>query len=332
MDLLDVIDPNFGLVENKHTGKRFGKEEQLVIVGWSGRYRSAKYYILKCSICCNDPELFGEGYFKSVLPNLSVGKLPCGCAPSRIRDEKDYLILANRVCERKGLSFTGWAEPYKGTKTKCSIVCPEHGLYTTTSLNSLLNQDSGCRPCVGILTSERMLKSDDEWSSVFLDTGSFDLDTKFSRAEEVDASGKRTLWNFECPICYWVGISNQSNLAAGKIPCKCSNISKMNEAYINVLSDNGLDVALKFGISSKSQRRLKIMNSKCIFDVRQLGVWTFADFYNCRKAETIIKNTMDCGIISRTDMLDGFTETTYLYNLDKIISIYESNGGVKMNV
>lgn len=28
-------------------------------------------------------------------------------------------------------------------------------------------------------------------------------------------------------------------------------------------------------------------------------------------------------------MADGFTETTYIYNLEKIVEIYENNGGIR---
>ena len=102
MDLLDVIDPNFGLVENEHTGKKFGLNKQLTVLGWSGKYRSTRVYILTCSVCAEDPELFGEGYFKSTLPNLVSGRTPCGCAKSRKWSEDEYQIQAKRMCNELG--------------------------------------------------------------------------------------------------------------------------------------------------------------------------------------------------------------------------------------
>lgn len=330
MDLLEIVDPNFGLIEDINSGLKFGKFDQLTIIGWSGKYRSTKYYILICDVCKKDPEIYGDGYFRSTLPNLRSGRIPCGCAVSRSRPEREVTILAKRSCEAKGLSFLGWDGDFIGILTKCRINCPIHGEYKTTSLNSLLNQDNGCRACADERASIRMFKEDEDWACKFLNTGSFHPDTIFSRSDCLNNQGRRTLWNFECPVCDWKGLSDQANLAAGKIPCECSIISKMTNAYINLISDGETDIAIKFGITSRPERRLKMMQSKCVYEVSELGVWGFEEFFSCRKAETILKNTLVCGIIPRSEMEDGFSETTNLSNLEQIVKTYEEYGGVRI--
>lgn len=328
-----MIDPNFGLVENKHTGRKFGNYKQVTILGWSGKYRSAKVYILRCTECGKDSELYGEGYFKSTLPNLDAGKLPCGCAKSRKDTEENYIIKAKRVCDELGLSFMGWADSFSKstTNTKCRLKCPVHGEYTTTSLNSLLNQKSGCRKCTRPVIANRFRKSDSQMRLKFLSTGVFHPDTIFERSEETNHLGHKPYWLVTCPVCKIQVSSNYSNLSVGKIPCECSYQEKMTEGYVNIISDGGVDIAIKFGISSSSNRRLKEQDRRSIYDIRQVGVWKFLNFIDCRFAEQSVKKSLDCGIVGKNEMPDGYTETTHLYNLDEVISIYEKNGGVRVN-
>ena len=37
---------------------------------------------------------------------------------------------------------------------------------------------------------------------------------------------------------------------------------------------------------------------------------------------------LDTGVVLKRDMPDGWTETTWSYNIGKVKSIYERNGGV----
>lgn len=69
MNLEDLIDEN-GLQQDEWSLSNpvFGKEDQLQVVGWNGKNKKgkgAKYYIVRCSKCSSDSELFNGGYFKS---------------------------------------------------------------------------------------------------------------------------------------------------------------------------------------------------------------------------------------------------------------------------
>ena len=328
MDLLDVIDPNFGLVQDTYTGKRFG-DGQLEIVGWSGKYRSVKLYILKCSVCSMDPEIFGEGYFKSRISNLNTGKMPCGCSPF-YKTENQALVLVNRATVEMEYNFLGWAETYKGANTSCILSCEIHGEWRT-NINRILNAPHGCKECSYALVGERFLKSDSDLIEGFLKTGSYHPDTIFIRSEDTNKNGHKTFWQVSCPVCLTTVRSERTNLMAGKVPCLCSPTGKQNEAYINIISDAGTDIALKFGIATTSVSRLKQLQNTSIYDIRQFGVWKFLSREVCRKAESTLKKSLICSVLPREEMLDGYTETTHLYNLEKIINTYESFGGVRMN-
>lgn len=53
--------------------------------------------------------------------------------------------------------------------------------------------------------------------------------------------------------------------------------------------------------------------------------------FNLEQAERECKEQLECGVVLKRDMPDGWTETTYVYNLEKIVEIYERNGGVKVD-
>ena len=81
MNLEDLIDEN-GLQQDEWSLSRptFGETGQLEVVGWSGKNKKgkgAKYYIVMCSKCSSDSELFNGGYFKtkSLTPRSPVANL-----------------------------------------------------------------------------------------------------------------------------------------------------------------------------------------------------------------------------------------------------------------
>ena len=57
-------------------------------------------------------------------------------------------------------------------------------------------------------------------------------------------------------------------------------------------------------------------------------MYTFPTAQQCKAAERECKKELICGVVSKTDMLDGWTETTCTSNLARVKSIYEKNGGV----
>lgn len=101
------------------------------------------------------------------------------------------------------------------------------------------------------------------------------------------------------------------------------------EAYINVILDGETPVGLKFGISGNSDSRLYQQNSTNMFQMEQMGVWIFEETATCRSAEKECLSVLDCGIMTRTELKDGWTETTSTANYDKIVEIYERFGGTK---
>lgn len=103
------------------------------------------------------------------------------------------------------------------------------------------------------------------------------------------------------------------------------------ECYINVVKDGDLPVALKLGISKNSDIRLKIQNSRNKLNMERIALYSFPTVAQCKAAERCCKKTLRRKVVSKQDMPDGWTETVALTDYDKVVSIYERFGGVRVD-
>ena len=116
----------------------FGKDNQLTVIGWKGKSGDIKYYIVKCSECSKDPELFGDGIFKASKIVLTKGIISCGCSRCHKWTETQYIIRIKRLCNEKGYIFKGFAENFKGSQTKLSLECPTHGHFVNINIGNFI--------------------------------------------------------------------------------------------------------------------------------------------------------------------------------------------------
>ena len=329
MNLKDVIDENFGLVVNdfKDLGKVFGDKRQLTVVGWSSKYgrNSTKYYIVKCSICEKDPELFGEGYFRITNSNINSKKTPCGCAKIPKWSKEQFSIICSRRALTRGLNFLGFCGEWAGNKTKLRLSCPEHGEWTTTVINSFLTGNVGCNVCNG-----GVRKEDSEMRESFLRTGGFHKDAIFERSEKVNYLNYRIFWKVYCPDCLTWAETTTASLQCGWRPCRCCSFNH-KQFYINLVKQEGSVIGLKFGISRLSSLRLHQLNENCKkYDMVQYKNFNFETKDQCRAAETQCKRELDCGTLPKESFGGGWTETTSVENIDSIIDIVTRFGGVEV--
>lgn len=330
MNLEDLVDEN-GLQQDEWSlgEPRFGKGGQLTVIGWSGKQGSNKFYILKCKTCSRDMQLFGEGYFRSLRANLVRGKIPCGCASSPRWTENQYSTLCSRKAEDAGYEFLGFVGEWKGAYTKINMFCTKHGDWRTLNVNHLLNTGAGCPSCKAETIKEIKTKPNNIMVNSFLSTGAFHPDTKFWRSDRVDSQGGLKYWYVHCPECGQLSESMSGHLQKGQRSCGCSR-HRQQECYINyVLDHNNTPIAIKFGIANNSRQRIKNQNRLSIYTIYQHSIYAFPDVISCKKAEQQCLQELECGILSKEEMSDGWTETTWVYNLEKIIEIYERNGAIK---
>ena len=331
-NLEDLLDPEYGLQQDEWslTRPRFGADGQLEVIGWSGRVRSRKLYIVKCVKCALDTGLFGDGYFRGNKGNLERGKSPCGCATNYVWTKEQYKILCFRKAESLGYTFIGFHGDWKGVQTRLQMHCSKHGDWFSGTINKLTSGGRGCVGCMGDAIAARSRKPDSVMVQSFFASGAFHPDTKFWRGENKGGCANAVYWSVYCPDCGEVGEASSGNLQQGKRPCACSP-HRQQEAYINVLRDlNDQVVAIKFGVANNSEVRVKQQNNKCFYEVSNHSVYYFPDKKSCIMAENECIQRLACGVISKEFMPDGYTETTWAFNLDKIISIYEKHGGKRI--
>lgn len=403
MNLEDVIDPE--TVNSVHALQQdewslskptFGEEGQITVVGWSGKQRTNKYYILKCSKCSQDSELFGEGYFRSPKSSLVRGQIPCGCSKSYKWSEGQYTVRCSRKAKELGYTFLGFAGDWVGYRTKIRMLCKKHGEWCTGIVRSLLDNGNGCPACKAEITSDVHREPSDIAIQSFLKTGAFHPETGFRRSERENTQGAKVYWLvscpgcgqtkeavgtrlksgwnpcgcakelrstrlrssrtdsaisrffltgafpadtvFErdqvvgrwtvyCPVCKTHNGSDEGNLKRGRLPCCCS-IHRQQEAYINYLLEGEDIVAIKFGIARDSKQRVKQQDSKSVYTLKKHSVYKFPDVASCKQAERECKKELETGVVLKRDMPDGWTETTWSYNIGKVVDIYKRNGGV----
>lgn len=318
-------------------GRVFGEGGHLKVMGWSGRNgNNNKLYVVKCSTCEQDRELFGAGVFRTLKANLLGCTLPCGCSKTPHWSPAQYYTLLTREphLEKHTIPKEQFQVEKLGRRDKIQIVCIDHGVFSAV-LNHLLCSKTGCRGC-WTEANKLHLKG---YPSValpvethiqdFFKTGAFHPDTIFSKNTELrDTRGASVFFDVTCGDCGEVYTSRLSTLKNGSRGCSCA-VASQTQAYIHRVVDNGWDVCLKFGIARDATQRQRQQHRKSAFDILPLKVYNFPTPAQCKAAERECLNTLECGTVSKRDMPDGYTETTYLRNLDSIITIYKKHGGVE---
>lgn len=331
MNLQDLVDKD-GLQQDDWSviAPVFGKDGQVIVVGWCGRQGSGgnKYYILKCDKCSKDSELFGDGYFKSTKGNLARGGLPCSCSGKVNWTREQYYVKCSRVCIVKGYTFLGFVGEWKGKYTKIKMSCEKHGEWSSGVIDTLITEGCGCPNCKSADMGIRSRKPDSVMVQYFLGSGGFSQGTHFWRSDRLNSKGFKVYWCYFCPDCCTQGESAATSLKLGQRSCECLR-NRQLEAYINVIYDKDIAIGLKFCVSNNSVFRVSRQNHSCVYDIKLLCYYKFPTVSMCRMAELECKRELDCGIISKTELPDGYTETTWVYNLERIMQIYERNGGVK---
>ena len=331
MNLKDLVDDD-GLQQNEWslTRPKFGEDRQLEVIGWSKKLRDNKYYILMCSVCAQDSELFGEGYFKVLKSSLVRGNSPCGCSKKHSWSSEQYAIICSRKAESLGYKFLRFEGVWKGNNTKITMFCKKHGEWSTGSIKHLVRLGTGCPECRNESYGDTNRKDDNVMVEAFLSSGGFHPDTKFWRSDRISSIGTKIYWFLLCPECGEIGESQGGSLNLGKCPCACS-MQRQREGYINLITGTtGEIIAIKFGISRDSNQRREQQNSKSMYEIIKHSIYIFPSVQQCKQAERECKKELETGVLSKIEVPDGHTETTWVYNLEKIIEIYGRNGGISI--
>lgn len=332
MDLKDVID-EFGDIQ-QGSCEKYNRLDNIPttinIIGFIYYKNNVKYAVARCLVCASDEEVFGEGYFTVYMPSLKKGHLPCGCGKAPKYTENQMRVLCTRAANRLGYEFIDFAQDYSGVNNKILLKCPKHGEWCTGSIRGLLSKGRGCLKCQADLLSLNKRTATETKYENFED--SFCRVLKVDWRDSAPSAGGRARAKLvcQCKTCYNEFETMLSDFMSG---CRCPLCSGryQNVAYVSLVSDGDTDICLKFGITTESnlRDRNRKQNRKTVYEIKQIYIFKFEDYRGCKKAERECLKELKCGVVSKNELPDGYTETTYLYNLDEIIKIYERNGGIQ---
>lgn len=299
--------------EHEMTGQVF--RECLTVLGWTRMSGTRRYLAVRCSVCSEDPELFGDGIFETTKDSLvRLGYLPCGCGWAFRYTQNQYEVMLRRKAAELDCEFIGWLDGFKGGQSKCIMSC-QKGRWTPRAHAFIYKGQIAFNRGLTTMDDAIMIKS-------FFDSGAFDPETKFTRERKSD----KWYWRVDCPVCSASGVSQPQHLQRGCRPCLCGNY-KQKYSYIHLIYDGDLPIALKFGVTRSKDMRLKYQSRKTIYRLVSYGVWEYKTKEDCIKAERFCLENLECGVLSKSEFGDGYTETTHAFNLEKVEEVFNRFGG-----
>ncbi|MCP4265546.1 MAG: hypothetical protein GY777_08220 [Candidatus Brocadiaceae bacterium] len=231
------------------------------------------------------------------------------------------------ICKARGLKLLGWENEYKDAKSRVYLKCPRHEHYSI-SVGNLVTKTAeyGCPFCA------------DEKKGVHLNHGFVKFIKDATKAHkglfdysEYQYTCSRTPSKITCNVCnesFKASYDNHVNKRRGCPACKGKN---QKHTYIIGVEDGSVYTALKYGIATNTASRFKEHKRACGFELSLLSDWKFSDSISCKSAELEVKRNVDGSVLSALEFPSGNTETTYVYNLEYIESVYKKHGGVKVN-
>lgn len=225
---------------------------------------------------------------------------------------KDFGAMSFYEVMEKSCEFKGHGK-YVSASEKVEVTCKND--HVTTMTPTSIKRGIGCSVCAG----NNPHKSKEDLLSLIHSIG-YKVTSEYK--------GTHVNMGFICIVGHEFSMTPK-NIKSGQRCSVCrGNLQKM--AYINSILDNGNAIAVKFGIATSADARLRSLsaNNKNV-EIKRIGVWLFPSVEKCRKAEREVKSRLDTGVLSKIYMPDGHSETTSLKNIDEIIDIYVKNGGIR---
>lgn len=214
------------MLHNTFLGTKFGSDSQVTVIA---KGEIVGDYIVKCSTCAKDAELFGEGVFKTRKERLVRGILPCGCSGRFNWTQDQYIVKMNRYCNGKNILFLGYAGDFCGLKTKINMLCSVDKNIWQTTIDSILYANNGCPKC----NSGGHKLADHVMIDRFMKSGAFLYGTVFTRSSIPSKSGTMIMWDYICPLCSsdeyvlsgtcsGVFSGDSGSFQAGHASCRCT--------------------------------------------------------------------------------------------------------------
>ena len=284
-------------------GFTFGKNNNLEIIDIIRGEGLRKPYIVRCNVCCKDPELFGDAIYSVPVEYIHDNKCPCGCSyPKWTKDQ--WIVIISRKSIENNHTFIGFYGEFIGQNTKIDIICNacNHRFNSCSIANYV--RDRGCPKCANKIRASKRSTSSEEWIYRFIKTGQFPEDVySFKRVTETGRT-----WKVHCSRCDAEFISDRSNLVAGKVPCNCNSgggfdVNKPSYFYILEFSIYG-EKLIKYGITNFYKRRL-VAHKRSLRDLCGV-IENFRVFSGDGKSILAMESEFKRNFVRNSKQADGF--------------------------
>ena len=189
-----------------------------------GSQHVGKSYIVACSICSKDSELWPEIHMNRT--SVRDEKLSCSCSIKVNYSIDQNVLRAYRKAKDLGIEVLEVEIAGNTKNSRIKTYCNEHGQENHCLIKTLLERKSCCM-AGGVENSlNSRLISEEDASNSFMSTGKFTEGTEFKRV------GLTGYWEVHCKKCkqdqyaadgiksVWVCIGG--SLSSGVSPCRCS--------------------------------------------------------------------------------------------------------------
>lgn len=290
--------------------------ELILINAYSGKAKDQ--WLWYCPVC--------ETPFRHKIERVEKEEPTCRCGKKFMRwDQGIRTRQILDICKERGLKFLGWKDTYVDNTSRVFLKCPKHPHYEI-SVNNLTNSSAeyGCRFC-----GKEKPSREKHGKEKLIEDGTKLFKGKFTY-EEYEYVCSRTPSSIFCTKCEDYFTASYDNHINKKRGCPYEKGRNQKQGYIFLVSEDGVPKCCKAGIATDYTERLKRQSKQSVYDVTLINVWEFPTPVLCKKAESQVKSSLPRRVLTKGEYPDGFDETYNLNDIDSIINIYQSNGGIKV--
>ena len=120
------------------------------------------------------------------------------------------------------------------------------------------------------------------------------------------------------------------NFLQHKHACPSCAQRSQNIGYIHNIKENDNIIAIKFGITSKLNRRTRDQRNRTKLIIETESAWLFPTVKQCQECEKFIKRNFKCKFLTKEQLPDGYTETCNPLFYNDIVKIFKQYGAVEM--
>tara|TARA_R110000850_G_scaffold60696_1_gene139127 strand:+ start:100 stop:1263 length:1164 start_codon:yes stop_codon:yes gene_type:complete len=248
---------------------------------------------------------------------IKKGYIPCRCkdsvTPFTQWTEELRVDQINTLCQEKNFELISPPTDNKVTG-RIDLSCNKCKTVWNSSVGNFCNGGYGCPKCGRDKTEKGVKRSLEYYIKTYPKEGyNYDKAEYSLCTEHIEIVCEKHGSFFQSPDNHFRG-------GRGCPSCTKGGFNKMKSGILYILSVN--EEVIKFGITNHTtEKRMAEIQSKTKQKLTILYEKYFQDGVELYNKEREIMNTFVTGVVSKSELMSGYTETTYSYNLNNIIRL-----------